>query len=227
MHTCTMDTAVFFNLFAAAEPSANVCVARGTLCNDPSVYIATTAKNCGCKFPPRQIWSVSAEPLAANRRTLGFLGTLVEKHWHTVIQSRIQTISMIGSCWESQWNMQSKSTTARSAADHQCEAIRTISLHPPPPKIKSNRRFNALAKEVQNTIDSKHKKLPTHYKDPMRPKQAIRSNTEHICTTMFTRRRRLSKGSSPFVARRWPPHTASIPGCFIRPQMHINTWKLE
>ena len=33
---------VFFNLFAAAEPSANVCVSHGTLCNDSSVYIATT-----------------------------------------------------------------------------------------------------------------------------------------------------------------------------------------
>jgi len=32
-----------FQLFAAAEPSANVCVALGTPCNDPSVYIATTA----------------------------------------------------------------------------------------------------------------------------------------------------------------------------------------
>jgi len=35
-----------------------------------------------------------------------------------VIQSRMQTISMIGSCRELQWNTQSKSTTARSAADH-------------------------------------------------------------------------------------------------------------
>ena len=34
---------VYFNYFAAAEPSANVYVAHGTLCNDPSVYIATTA----------------------------------------------------------------------------------------------------------------------------------------------------------------------------------------
>jgi len=34
---------VFCNLFAAGESSANVCVAHGTLCNDPSVYIATTA----------------------------------------------------------------------------------------------------------------------------------------------------------------------------------------
>jgi len=37
---------------------------------------------------------------------------------HTVIQSRMQTSSMIGSCRELQWNMQSKRTTARSAADH-------------------------------------------------------------------------------------------------------------
>jgi len=34
---------VFFNLFPTAEPSANVCVAHGTLCNDPSIHIATTA----------------------------------------------------------------------------------------------------------------------------------------------------------------------------------------
>jgi len=33
---------VFFNLFAAAENSANVCVDHETLCNDPSVYMATT-----------------------------------------------------------------------------------------------------------------------------------------------------------------------------------------
>jgi len=37
---------------------------------------------------------------------------------HAVIQSRMQTISMIRSCRELQWNMQSKSTTARSASDH-------------------------------------------------------------------------------------------------------------
>jgi len=35
---------VLFNLCSAAvEPSANVCVAHGTLCNDPSAYIAATA----------------------------------------------------------------------------------------------------------------------------------------------------------------------------------------
>ena len=33
---------MFFNLFAAAKPSANVCVAQGTLRDDPSAYIATT-----------------------------------------------------------------------------------------------------------------------------------------------------------------------------------------
>jgi len=51
MHTFTMDTAVFFNLFAAVEPSANACVAHGTQRNGPSVCIATTAT---CEFPPRQ-----------------------------------------------------------------------------------------------------------------------------------------------------------------------------
>ena len=36
-------SSVFFNRFAAAEPSANVCVAHETLRNNPSVCIATTA----------------------------------------------------------------------------------------------------------------------------------------------------------------------------------------
>ena len=85
--------------------------------------------------------------------------------------------------------------------------------------------FNALAKKVQNTIDTKHTKPPTHYKDKMRPQQAIRSNTEHICTTMFTRRRILRVFH--FGTRRWPPQTNSITGCFIRPQTHIHNWKLE
>jgi len=38
-----VSTPVLFNLFAAAKSTANVCIAHGTLCNDPSVYIATTA----------------------------------------------------------------------------------------------------------------------------------------------------------------------------------------
>jgi len=58
---------VFFNHFAAGEPSANVCVAHGTARNDPSVYIATTAQNRGCEFRPRQFRSVSGEALAATR----------------------------------------------------------------------------------------------------------------------------------------------------------------
>jgi len=36
--TTVLSRAVFFNLFPAVEPSANVCVAHGTLCIDPSVY---------------------------------------------------------------------------------------------------------------------------------------------------------------------------------------------
>jgi len=66
---------MFSNLFAAAEPTAYICVAHGTPCNDPSY---TTAQNCGCEFRPRQFWSVSAEPLAATR------GTSVEKHWRMI-----------------------------------------------------------------------------------------------------------------------------------------------
>jgi len=34
-----MSRSVFFNLFAAAEPFANICVAHGTLCcNGSSIY---------------------------------------------------------------------------------------------------------------------------------------------------------------------------------------------
>jgi len=116
--------------------------------------------------------------------------------------------------------MQSKSTTARSVADHQCATTRTNSLHPSPPEIESNRMFNALAKEVHNTFDTKHKTRPTHYKDTMRPQQAIRSNTENICTTMFIRRRILRV--LPFVTRIRQPHTDSISGCFIRLRFHFH-----
>jgi len=52
---CTVQqyrSAVFFKHFAAAEPSVNVCIPHGTLCNDPSVYIATTAYSCGWEFRP-------------------------------------------------------------------------------------------------------------------------------------------------------------------------------
>jgi len=43
---CTVQqcpSAVVFNHFAAAKRSVNVCVAHGTLCNDTSVCIATSA----------------------------------------------------------------------------------------------------------------------------------------------------------------------------------------
>jgi len=66
-------TGCFFNFFAAAEPTASVCVAHRTLCNDPSVYIAATAYNCGCKFRPsnfcrfrRNPWQPFAEPWLKN-----------------------------------------------------------------------------------------------------------------------------------------------------------------
>jgi len=55
-------------------------------CNDQSVYIATTAQNCGREFRPRQFRSISAEPLAATRGTQRFRGTTVEKHCPNVIQ---------------------------------------------------------------------------------------------------------------------------------------------
>ena len=142
---------------------------------------------------------------------------------HAVIQSRMQTTGMIGSCRERQWNVQSKSTTARSVVDHQCITTRANSLHPPPPKIKSNRRFNALAKEVQNTFVTNHKKQPLTTRircGHNKQSEATRSIFARLCSSVDVSYRVL-----PFVTRRWQPHTNSIPGCFIRP--HIHTWKLE
>ena len=52
-------------------------------------------------------------------------------------------------------SLQSKSTTARSAADYWCVTARTNSLHPPPPKIKSNRRFNALAEYKHVRVEAR------------------------------------------------------------------------
>jgi len=73
-------TAVFFNVFALVEPSTNVCVAYGTLCNDSCVYTAATAYHCGCEFRPRKFRCVSAEPLTTTRGNLSFRGTPVKKH---------------------------------------------------------------------------------------------------------------------------------------------------
>ena len=80
---CTVQqnpNAVFFNHFSAGEPSVNVCVAHGTLCSDPSVYIATAAQNCGREFRPRTFPSVAAEPPADTR------GTSVVEHSPNVIK---------------------------------------------------------------------------------------------------------------------------------------------
>ena len=52
-----------------------------------SVYIATTASNCGCEFR-----SVSAEPLAANRGTQRFRGTTVERHCPNVIKFQLRPV---------------------------------------------------------------------------------------------------------------------------------------
>jgi len=48
-------TTVFFNLFAAAELFANVCVAHGTLRNDPSVYLTFCNKRISSQ-------AISTEP---------------------------------------------------------------------------------------------------------------------------------------------------------------------
>jgi len=45
---------VFFNLFAAMEPSANVCVAHGTLCSDPTFYSAKPLRTVFANFVPGQ-----------------------------------------------------------------------------------------------------------------------------------------------------------------------------
>jgi len=59
----------------------------------------------------------------------------------------------------------------------------TNSRHPSPFKIKTNPGVDALAKEAQNTIGTKHKKRPTHYKDTMRP-QATRSTFARLCPSL-------------------------------------------
>ena len=65
-----------FYLFAAAEPSANVCVAHGALWDDPSVCIVATAWKCGCKFCHRQFRRNPWQPLTGPgtefaKKTLG------------------------------------------------------------------------------------------------------------------------------------------------------------
>jgi len=52
-----------FQHFCAAEPSATVCFAHGTLCNDPSIYPAVPS--LANEFRHGQFRSVSAESLSA------------------------------------------------------------------------------------------------------------------------------------------------------------------
>jgi len=47
-------------------------------------------------------------------------------------------------------------------------------------EIKSYRRFNALAKKVQNTIDTKHKKRSAHYEQL----EATRSTFTRLCSSV-------------------------------------------
>jgi len=78
--------AVFFNLFAV----------RGTYCKcshcpwNPmqwsKCFIAIITWNCVSKFRPRQIRSVSAEPLVATHETLGFRRPPDENHYIKVIE---------------------------------------------------------------------------------------------------------------------------------------------
>ena len=76
--------AVFFNLFAAAEPSANVCVAHGTICNDSSVYLTFIINQMSRYVASMFYFYGSAESLGATRETLRFRGTAVENPalWH-------------------------------------------------------------------------------------------------------------------------------------------------
>ena len=147
---------------------------------------------------------------------------------HTVIQSRMQTISM--SAAADNFNEICKVKERLRAVLQITSAKQYAPIHFILVHLKLNRTGGSKHwwRKYKTTFNTKHKKRPTRYKDMMWPQQAIRSNTEHdyvLCTTMFIRRRILRV--LPFVTRRWQPHTDCIPGCFIRPQTHIHTWKLE
>jgi len=62
-------TSVFFNVFAAAEPSANVCIAHGTLCNCETVALLQLHWTVVANFVPGNFvpfrqnpWQPFAEP---------------------------------------------------------------------------------------------------------------------------------------------------------------------
>jgi len=60
---------VFLNLFAAAEPSTNICVVHGILCSDPSIY--PTFPNIPVKqwycYNCNELWlQISSQAILAN-----------------------------------------------------------------------------------------------------------------------------------------------------------------
>jgi len=66
-HFETSYTPVFFNLYAAAEPSANVCVAHGTLCNCITVALLQPYRSVIANFVPGNFgvfWRNPWQPLA-------------------------------------------------------------------------------------------------------------------------------------------------------------------
>jgi len=78
--TAQDSAAVFFNLFAATEPSANVW--------NPVQLSKSLSLQPHRTVVANFIPTISAEPQAAPRVTLRFPGTPVEKHCATVCENR-------------------------------------------------------------------------------------------------------------------------------------------
>jgi len=70
LNLLSYSAAVLFNLFAAAEPSGNTCVAHGTLCNDsnifPTFFIKPDDRNVASMFYHEIIKKFPAEPRLKN-----------------------------------------------------------------------------------------------------------------------------------------------------------------
>jgi len=225
MHTFTMDTAVFFNLFAAAEPSANVCVARGTLCNDPSVYIATTAKNCGCKFPPNKFGLFRRNPWQPIAGTWG---------------SAEPRLKNIGIQWSNRECRPSVWSAAAESFNEICKVIARLRalLQITSAKQQAPIHFILPHLKLNRTGDSTHwrrkyktRTIRSTKTDSLQGYDAAKTSNQkqhgaHLHDYVHPQAQAILR-VLPFVTRGWPPHTDSIPGCFIRPQMHIHTWKLE
>jgi len=82
---------VFFNLFAAREPSANIRVAHGTLCNDLSVY--STFSNKSLK---QQYWykkrAVDGNFIPGNS------GQFQWNYWQPLMESRLKNTDLSFNC---------------------------------------------------------------------------------------------------------------------------------